>query len=62
MKWTPVFGPAGAIAKVDRPGAGTPVVDFRRSAVVQRLMWAFVAIESALVQRFSSMSAGVMRS
>ena len=49
LKWTPVFGPAGAIAKVDRAGSGAAVMDFPRSAVVQGLMRAFVAIEFEVI-------------
>ena len=51
LKWTPVFGPAGAIAKVDRSGSGAAVVDLPRSAVVQRLMRAFVAIEFEVIDQ-----------
>ena len=51
VKWTPVFGPAGAIAKVDRAGSGAAVVNFPRSAVVQGLMRAFVAIEFEVIDQ-----------
>lgn len=51
VKWTRVFGPAGAIAKVDRAGSGAAVMDFPRSAVVQGLMRAFVAIEFKVIDQ-----------
>ena len=51
LKWTPVFGPAGAIAKVDRAWSGAAVMDFPRSAVVQGLMRAFVAIEFEVINQ-----------
>jgi hypothetical protein len=48
VKWTRVFGPAGAIAKVDRSGSGAAVVNFPWRAVVQGLMMAFVASSDPL--------------